>query len=465
MVDGSPIRSPGRGHRSSPNSPHDLINRSGHEGENTVSQSYGGCNANNSQVAHGDNGGSPHGHFDPRGIPLVNIHNALNVQVEQSRAKSTKNCYRSKVREFMEFCKFLDPHSPLNCIVHPERVERFMTYQLYREQRKTGRTGHFDVDDYKRVCRDYISRLSSLGPDEYLDPAKPLSHQSIKQYRSAIRSLHTQQVAQHANNLSWGQVFGPSENCISISETREKRVKRANGTEKVDGAITPFHNAQQVEAVENVFWNYGCNTTNARTVFCALRNRYNFLMDLSAFLRNESVNKAELSDLCFFKYPRRADHDEMPVHLMMIHTGKTITGVSPKQYGRATRHKNVFLCPLGALGLYLMYRFHCGVDPEFGASYNPAFFLSKEYQKDWFSIKLLTDYSAGPFDNRKEMTQRSFQKSMKKVLTSLGISSAHYGHFGRCVGPVIAEFKELPPDMIKQLGKFCVVVLFTCVVY
>ena len=42
------------------------------------------------------------------------------------------------------------------------------------------------------------------------------------------------------------------------------------------------------------------------------------------------------------------------------------------------------------------------------------------------------------------------------MFKELGIYSNHYGHFGRCTGPVMAEFMELDPELIKNLGEIAV---------
>jgi hypothetical protein len=70
-------------------------------------------------------------------------------------------------------------------------------------------------------------------------------------------------------------------------------------------------------------------------------------------------------------------------------------------------------------------------------------------------MKLLCEFGGNTLQ---QMAQRSFQKSVKDIFDELGIFSNHHGHFGRVTGPIYAEFKELPTEMIKILGKL----LFVC---
>jgi hypothetical protein len=143
----------------------------------------------------------------------------------------------------------------------------------------------------------------------------------------------------------------------------------------------------------------------------------------------------------------------MIVFLITIGTGKTIKGDSPSQYGRATRHADVFQCSMGALGFYFLQRF--AVNGEVVDGNLPDFRVNEE----WFDMKLLCEFGG---DTLKQMAQRSFQSSVKDIFAELGIYSNHQGHFGRVTGPVYAEFKELPTEMIKILGKCLLLFVFNC---
>ena len=75
----------------------------------------------------------------------------------------------------------------------------------------------------------------------------------------------------------------------------------------------------------------------------------------------------------------------------------------------------------------------------------------------WFDKKLLSEMGK---NENKSMTQRVFRDSVREVFDELGICANHQAHFGRVTAPVYLEFKELPPDMIKLLGKWCFSFLF-----
>ena len=125
-------------------------------------------------------------------------------------------------------------------------------------------------------------------------------------------------------------------------------------------------------------------------------------------------------------------------------TGKTVASDGPNQYGRATRHRDVFQCSVGAFGFYLLHRFDVNGEFEEGFDF--------KHNEAWFDKKVLVEMGTGDCDTM--MTQRPFRDSVKEVFTELGITANHLAHFGRVTAPVFLEFKELPPELIKILGKF-----------
>ena len=145
--------------------------------------------------------------------------------------------------------------------------------------------------------------------------------------------------------------------------------------------------------------------------------------------------KCELSDLCDLV------HGNVLIHVMRIATGKT-NGLKIL-YGRCIRHKNVNLCAIGALGLYLLARFH---------QTSEADGIQFKNNKKWFSIKLLID-SCGS-DNTKAVSDQAYYSSMKDACKNLGITSKHFVHFGRGAGSVKAELDELDGFNIADLGNW-----------
>jgi hypothetical protein len=123
-------------------------------------------------------------------------------------------------------------------------------------------------------------------------------------------------------------------------------------------------------------------------------------------------------------------------------TGKTNNRL--KLYGRIMRHIDPVLCGIGGMGFYLYFRFSNSNE----MSPPPDFTTNKA----WFDIKLLTDGSKE--GNCKEMSNESFSKGIQSVLDNLGITSKHYLHLGRVLGPISLEKMEIESRDIQQLGNW-----------
>jgi hypothetical protein len=134
-----------------------------------------------------------------------------------------------------------------------------------------------------------------------------------------------------------------------------------------------------------------------------------------------------------------------PVSLLIIsQIGKTNHGRT--LYGRATRHIDACLCPVGALSFYLTMRFNMTHEFE-------DFLLSDWLDnKKWFNVKLLVDPSGGAYE--KPMSNDSYAKAMKLILFALGIVALHLVHLGCNLGPKILEMLEEESDWICQLGNW-----------
>ena len=166
-----------------------------------------------------------------------------------------------------------------------------------------------------------------------------------------------------------------------------------------------------------------------------LQDRYCLLMSTNGILQGESLFKCKLSDLCDLV------HDNVMIHGMQIATGKT-NGLKIL-YGQCICHKNVNLCAIGALGFYLLARFH---------QTSEADGIQFKNNKRWFSIKLLIDSHGS--DNTKAVLDQAYYSSMKDACKNLGITSKHFVHFGRGAGSVKAELDELDGFNIADLGNW-----------
>ena len=77
------------------------------------------------------------------------------------------------------------------------------------------------------------------------------------------------------------------------------------------------------------------------------------------------------------------------------------------------------------------------------------FYLTKN--DDWFDIKLLIDCKKG-CDMKQCIQYETYQNEMKPVSKKLNIFSTHFVHFGRGIGTIQIELKQMEPPHINNIG-------------
>ena len=175
-----------------------------------------------------------------------------------------------------------------------------------------------------------------------------------------------------------------------------------------------------------------------------MRTRFALLWCYSGVLRSETLFLGELSDLVDLQLQRRDYTDMMEITVMQMTTGKTVSS-NTKQYRRAMRHVNPKRCAVGALALYLFYRFY--YSGEMDADVRPDFTKNRT----WYQIKLLTNGSK--CNNIVAVSRRSYTDKIRNCFKSLHIYASAFGHWGRIAAPPLMELEEVPPEFIRIMGK------------
>ena len=108
------------------------------------------------------------------------------------------------------------------------------------------------------------------------------------------------------------------------------------------------------------------------------------------------------------------------------------------------RHLDVLMCPIGAMALYLYFRF----------KYSQEFSTPPDFtdNQSWYDVKLYTD---GSLQRQKSgIAAKGYGDAMAEVAASLNISSMHTTHLGRVLGPKVLEMLEFDQDEIRILGNW-----------
>jgi Centromere DNA-binding protein complex CBF3 subunit, domain 2 len=170
------------------------------------------------------------------------------------------------------------------------------------------------------------------------------------------------------------------------------------------------------------------------------------LQTTSGILRTESLYRAELSDFLGINPPKRPI-DVHPMYLLINQNMQGKTNKNRTLYGRSTRHCNVVLCCIGAIALYLTYRFW--ITNKF------AKFTATDWcnNQKWFDVKLLIDVFSE--DYTKPMQNDSYAKHIIwLVLKRLKMAICKLLHLGRNVGAKLLELMEEEDEAIRRMGQW-----------
>jgi hypothetical protein len=218
---------------------------------------------------------------------------------------------------------------------------------------------------------------------------------------------------------------------------RKKQYKK-----KYTRAFGNYATIEKFGDLEEELWCLYDRSSNIRSACSHLRNRYHVLHMTSGILRSESLYRAELSDFMGVTLKdNQSDIHQMFVMINQIAIGKTNHGRT--LYGRATRHKDVRLCCIGAFSFYIQFRIFLTGELQ---SLQPEDWLNN---RKWFDIKLLADTLVSK-DHTEQMQNSAFSKILRKVLVKLELPTDKLLHLGRNVGPKILDLLEAEVEDIRR---------------
>lgn len=235
---------------------------------------------------------------------------------------------------------------------------------------------------------------------------------------------------------------------------RAARLREINCKEKLNMVVKRLELSSSLKSIEEEFW--APSTTSANGVLAsgmspstgmvALRNRTFYLCTLQGLIRGESMEKACFSDLIGVEVEQHDAPHPYHVMIMEIRVGK-VNQTGEILLGRVIRHKDVTMCAIGSLGMYLMMRFMVTNEDDD---------LNFTENADWFHVKLMVKTTART--NNKSNTipvkNKQFETAINRALHVLQLWSQHAVHFGRNVGSIPLDLAEVDPQLIRQLGNW-----------
>jgi len=327
--------------------------------------------------------------------------------------------------------------------VSPHKCYNFIFYVAHRKKRTTLPRvqnnvyfGPTELAEYRFVMDRYGGAQSNPP-----DPSDCCGFSQVNVYKATVFNIHREQKARGMNTFDWDDCNTDALKLL-MKKVRQRapRIAKRNAEEKFDATMAPFFYLQYLPHLERYFFSKGVSSYR-HTIFSSLRNAFSFKFSLAGVLRGESLERADLSDLCDYWWKGKPDPYHIHILIMQIVQGKT--NQDRKLFGRAMRHREVEICPISALALYLWYRLD--VDGEW-ADERPDFLDNHS----WFFIKLLV--SATTDERVIEMDLKSFADGMQDAMDAVGVNCNHRAHFGRKTMPVQLEMEEVRGELIKMLG-------------
>ncbi|CAJ1970472.1 unnamed protein product [Cylindrotheca closterium] len=389
---------------------------------------------------------------------------------------NTKAAYEPKEAEFLEFCRVVYGDDPVPCHVTFEKVYKFFYYVVHRQVRprgkKKGTSGYFNLEEYNRIWSatrgspdtdtNHVPPHLCFGDLPEGEGSSP-GYDCFNQYKCAIKKLHEKNLRNKTTGLDWNQeIWTPWCKDLELLVKRRKGVmKKVHHKEKMNPDHTLLKGKGKDKLIEEEMWREGFTKSTLRNAFGSIRHRLMFLFTLSGVLRMESLHSAELSDCFLIKGRNEAkESQDWDCLIMQMCDGKTNRG--KVFYGRSMRHKNVLLCPIGALGFYLLSRFK--LSGEFEEDRCPDFTDNSA----WYDIKLLVSFGThngaetAEEGRKRPIKPKNFSDSMREILGKLGIPSTHLQHLGRLFGNMNLQYLEIDEEFIRMLGNWAVNIRDQC---
>ena len=244
---------------------------------------------------------------------------AVLTMTEHNRPENTKRAYNSKIEEYYEYCRLLYPHDRNKYILKPSYVYRFIFYQAMRPKKKRGgkpsqRSGEkFDLDLFNQTMAKYSSWLhtQSAFPEE---PDDPVGESTIALYKTVIRTIYMEQVAQRVQAQTWDQIWTLGlRNIHNLVKIRRPAADKRNFKEKFDSEFAPYEIAEEFPTIESMIWSKcKCN----RSAAAWMRHRFCLLFSTNGILRCESLFRADLSDFVGLWW--KSYTDVHPIYILIL---------------------------------------------------------------------------------------------------------------------------------------------------
>ncbi|ETP39425.1 hypothetical protein F442_13105 [Phytophthora nicotianae P10297] len=168
-----------------------------------------------------------------------------------------------------------------------------------------------------------------------------------------------------------------------------------------------------------------------------LQDRADLLFGHALMARGETTRKPQLPDLFSMELPNERP-TKCEAALTVMDQGK-MNQFGRIEYGGCITHRDVMVCPIGALAKYFFWRFHV---------LGEAFPDLRE-RSSWYNIQLID----GKVKDR-EISYSAQASDLKKVLKACGVNSKKVTHIRKTSSCVIAEAQNAYEASFRRGGRW-----------
>ncbi|KAE8964038.1 hypothetical protein PR001_g29185 [Phytophthora rubi] len=333
-------------------------------------------------------------------VELDESANATLDRCREARPANTIRAYAPKQREFRAWCERKGFHETTRYQVTAAKLHLFLQEDVVdrevRVKNSTRKVGVATVEMYVNAVSDMYSDQQSRGANSHPHPRNSL-----------IKALLT-----------------------SLKREKHTKNKREYVDRGVGSLLDGYCTTDDLIAISRYYMNLNTGSD--------LRNRLSHFLCHACLLRGESARNLELPDL-FSVVLEHEGFSDCRALVMIMEQGKT-NQYGRREFGSCIRHRNVEVCPVGALGLYLFYRWSIK---------NEAIpnFLEPE---QWYDIKVLKSGKG----MTTALTYRAHYDATVKAFTALGMHSKAKTHAARGSGSRMAELAGASESQIRRLGRW-----------
>lgn len=248
---------------------------------------------------------------------------------------------------------------------------------------------------------------------------------------SAIVDLYQEQVQEGANSHAHPRDRSVKELLHTLCRERHQ-VQRSNYADRGIGTLQDGYTSKEELAQM-------CKYYMKEGTGKDLRNMLAQLLSNHMALRGESARSLEFADMFSVNLPNEGNGNCV-AFIAILSQGKT-NQVGRIEFGACMRNRDVRICGIGALALYMFQRYHMEGEniPNFA---NP---------EEWYKIKLLRTNAGTPM---KSMTYKTQYNAVVKCLNACGMISKAKTHCGRGSSVRMAELLGVPEFDLRQLGRW-----------